>query len=299
MNEDQGHQGQQRTVVLLDDALRRLRGFTAIPNAILRHPRLSYGAKVTFGVLLSYSWQDDFCWPAQERLAHDLQCSIRHVRRFLQELKTNDIINWKQQGLNRPNIYYILPQGRWAPVPEKNPERTDLSAPTRTDPSPSERTRASVHERTPMSDKEDSMKKTHNNVNVGEKSREEKGVESRPTKIPNRRRWNLTDEQLNEAEALAQTIEDEIGQPTNRVSYFVCAADAIDAGRPDIVFEALSVTKLKKRAGRIVTTPSQYFHRVFRRLLQTRKASPELEHAQAQGRAARDAFVSRSAFTDQ
>lgn len=293
MNE---HQGQQRTVVLQDEALRRLRGFTAIPNSILRHPRLSYGGKVTFGVLLSYSWQDDFCWPAQERLAHDLQCSIRHVRRFLQELKTNHIIDWKQQGLNRPNIYYILPQSRWAPAPEKNPERTDLSAPTRTTSSSSERTRASVHERTPLSDKEDSMKKTHNNVNVGE-SPEEKAVESRPTKIPNRRRWNLTDEQLNEAEALAQTIAEDIGQPTNRVSYFVCAADAMDAGRPDIIFKAVSLTKEKERAGRILTTPSQYFHRVFRRLLHKHETSAPLEHAQSQTRAARDAFVSRSAFS--
>lgn len=286
--------GGQRTVILQDEALRRLRGFTAIPNAILRHPRLSYGAKVTFGVLLSYAWQDDFCWPAQERLAHDLVCSIRHVRRFLQELKTNGIIDWKQQGLNRPNIYYILPQSRWAAVPQSNPERTDLSSPTRTE--PSDRTGMSGHERTPMSDKEDSMKNTHINVNV-RKGREKRGTEDRFGEVPSRRRWNLTDEQLDEAEAMAQVVADEIGQPTNRMSYFVCAADALDVGRPDIVFEALSVTKLKKRAGRIVTTPSQYFHRVFRRLLQTRKTSPELEGAQAQGRTARDAFVSRSAFS--
>ena len=150
-----------------------------------------------------------------------------------------------------------------------------------------------------MSDKEDSMKKTHTNVNVGE-SPEENAIESRPTKIPNRRRWNLTDEQLNEAEAMAQTIAEDIGQPTNRVSYFVCAADAIDMGRPDIIFKAVSLTKQKERAGRILTTPSQYFHRVFRRLLQKHEMSTELGHAQAQTRAARDAFVSHSAFsTDQ
>jgi len=296
MNE---HQGQpKRTVVLQDEALRRLKGFTAIPNAILRHPRLSYGAKVTFGVLLSYSWQDDFCWPAQERLGHDLQCSIRHARRFLQELKTNQIIDWKQQGLNLPNIYYILPQGRWAPGSENIPERTDLSPPARTNRARAERTHVSVHERTPMSDKEDSMKKTHYNVDVG-KSREGRGLKHRPPKATSGRRWNLTDEQLNEAEAVAQAITEEVGQPTNRDSYFVCAADAIEMGRPDIVFEAVSLTKQKERAGRIVTTPSQYFHRVFRILLKKRAPSAELKHTQAETRAARDAFVSRSAFTDQ
>src|SRR5690554_6645488 len=99
----------ERTVVLQDQALRRLKGFTQVPNAVLRHPLLSHGAKLTFGVLLSYAWQDDFCHPAQEKLAADMGCSIRHVRRFLVDLRTHQFIDWKQQGLNRPNIYYILP----------------------------------------------------------------------------------------------------------------------------------------------------------------------------------------------
>ncbi len=282
----------QRTVILQDDALRRLRGFTAIPNTILRHPRLSYGAKVTFGVLLSYAWQDNFCWPAQERLAQDLCCSERQVRRFLQELKATGIIDWKQQGLNLPNIYYILPQSRWAPVPKTTPERTDLSAPVRTAPG---RTSLSAQDRTPLSDKEDSMKKTHINVDVGNRPERMQSTNHSPTS-PKHRRWNLTDAQLDQAEAMAQVITDEIGQPTNRNSYFVCAADAIAADRPDLIFEAISITKQRKRDGGIVTTPSQYFHRVFRRILKTRTATREMELARAQGRGARDRFLSRSAF---
>jgi len=282
----------QRTVILQDEALRRLRGFTAIPNSILRHAKLSYGAKVTFGVLLSYAWQDNFCWPAQERLAHDLTCSERHVRRFLQELKTNGIIDWKQQGLNLPNIYSILPQRRWAPAPKSNPDRTDSSAPVRTG---ADRTPMSGQDRTPMSDKEDSMNKTHINVDVGN-SLEEREPAIGFKKTASHRRWNLNDTQLDEAEAMAQVIAEEIGQPTNRNSYFVCAADALAIDRADLIFEAISITKLKRRAGGIVTTPSQYFHRVFRRLLKTRKATPEVQPAQAEGRTARDRFLSRSAF---
>lgn len=283
----------QRTVILQDEALRRLRGFTAIPNIILRHSRLSYGAKVTFGVLLSYAWQDNFCWPAQERLAQDLTCSDRQVRRFLQELKASCIIDWKQQGLNRPNVYYILPQSRWTPAPKVNPDRTDLSAPERTEP---DRTTVSGQDRTPLSDKEDSMKKTHINVDVG-KNREGEETRDRLAKAGSRR-WNLTDEQLDEAEAMADAVAQEIGQASNRRSYFVCAADALAAGRPDILFEAISVTKLKQRDGGIKETPSQYFHRVFQRLLRKRKVSREVETAIREGRAARDRFFSRTRFSE-
>lgn len=282
----------QRTVVLQDEGLRRLRGFTAIPNVILRHRWLSYGAKVTFGVLLSYAWQDNFCWPAQERLAEDLSCSERQVRRFLQELKVNGIIDWKQQGLNLPNIYYILPQARWSPLPKANPDRTDVSAPAGTT---SERTSVSAQDRTPVSDKEDSMKKTHNNVDV-EKGFEGTARRIRTAKTSSQRRWKLTDAQLEEAEGIAQLITDGIGQASNRNSYFVCAADALAADRGDLIFEAISITKAKMRVAGIETTPSQYFHRVFRQLLKKGKITAEVELAREQGRAARDRFMARSAF---
>ena len=53
---------QQRTVILEDEALRSLGGFTQIPNFILKHAKISFGAKVAFGVLLSYAWQEEFCF---------------------------------------------------------------------------------------------------------------------------------------------------------------------------------------------------------------------------------------------
>src|SRR5207245_1726160 len=85
-------------LALWDDALRRVQGFTQIPNPVLKHPAISYGAKVALGVLLSYAWQEDFCFPAQERLAKDLNCSVRNVQRLLKELKAASFIDWKQQG---------------------------------------------------------------------------------------------------------------------------------------------------------------------------------------------------------
>ena len=99
----------EQTVYLLDESLKRLKGFIQIPKFIILHRKLSYGAKVAYGILLTYAWQDDFCYPAQESLARDMGCSVRNVRRFLNELKDQQLINWKQRGLNRPNTYYILP----------------------------------------------------------------------------------------------------------------------------------------------------------------------------------------------
>ena len=64
--------------------------------------------RMTYGMLLSYAWQKDFCHPAQERLAADLGVSDRSVRTFLAELRDNRLVTWKQQGLNKPNIYYLL-----------------------------------------------------------------------------------------------------------------------------------------------------------------------------------------------
>jgi len=152
----------------------------------------------------------------------------------------------------------------------------------------------SAQDRTPLSDKEDLMKKTHINVDVG-KTFERNGVANRTAKA-SRRRWNLTDAQLDEAEGIAEIIAEGIGQPGNRNFYFVCAADALAADRVDLVFEAISITKAKMRANGIEETPSQYFHRVFRQLLKKRKITAELELAREQGRAARDRFMSQSTF---
>jgi hypothetical protein len=116
MNKTTPLQSPQATVILQDEGLRKLKGFVQIPKAILLHTQLSYGAKVAYGILLSYAWQEDFCFPAQHALADDLGCSVRQAQRLLEELKANQLIDWKQIGLNKPNVYSILA----IPFPKKN-----------------------------------------------------------------------------------------------------------------------------------------------------------------------------------
>lgn len=63
---------------------------------------------MTYAVILSYAWQEDSCFPGQDRMAKDLGTTDRSVRTFLAELKAHGYIDWKQRGLGKPNIYYIL-----------------------------------------------------------------------------------------------------------------------------------------------------------------------------------------------
>lgn len=117
---------QRHTVVVLNEALKH--GFTQLPNYVLKDKKLSFGARLTFAVLLSYAWQDESCFPGQDRMAVDLSTSERSIRRFLQELKDRGFIEWKQQGLNKPNIYYILD---YQPL-KIEAERTQVSGQGRT-----------------------------------------------------------------------------------------------------------------------------------------------------------------------
>ena len=97
---------EKNTIIVENEALRQ--GFTQIPNYVLRDKRLSFGARLTYTMLLSYAWQEGSCFPGQERIAHDLGISRQSVSKFLQELRSNGLIDWERRGLGKTNVYYIL-----------------------------------------------------------------------------------------------------------------------------------------------------------------------------------------------
>ena len=66
-------------------------GFTQVPNFLLKSKKLSSGDKMAFAMLLSYAWQNDFCFPGQERLADDLGLTDRSVRTNLKALEANGL----------------------------------------------------------------------------------------------------------------------------------------------------------------------------------------------------------------
>ena len=52
-------------------------GFTQVPNVILKSSDISAGAKLAYTMLLHYAWQNDRCFPGQERLANEDRKSTR------------------------------------------------------------------------------------------------------------------------------------------------------------------------------------------------------------------------------
>jgi biotin operon repressor len=92
-------------IYIEDETLRS--GFTQIPNAILRRPNLSTGAKLTYMVLLSYAWQKDNCYPGQDTLAADMGVSNRSVITYLQQLQEAGLLYVKRRGLGKTNLYFL------------------------------------------------------------------------------------------------------------------------------------------------------------------------------------------------
>ena len=82
-------------------------GFTQLPNFILKEPNLSVGAKVTYAMFLSYSWNNDNCFPGQERLSQDMGMSRSRVTEFVGELEKAGLIGIERRGLGKTNIYTI------------------------------------------------------------------------------------------------------------------------------------------------------------------------------------------------
>src|SRR2546421_6861 len=71
----------ERNIVLGGGDALSAKGFTQVPNFRLRSKKLSTDDEMAFAMLLSYAWQNDFCFPGQQRLAEDLGLDERSVRR--------------------------------------------------------------------------------------------------------------------------------------------------------------------------------------------------------------------------
>ena len=103
-------------------------GFTQVPNFLLRSKTLSAGDKITFAMLLSYAWQNDFCFPGQERLAVDMGITDRSVRTHLKALEAAKLLAIRRRGQGRTNIYELNP-ARETPTHRYRPEEIFRSRP--------------------------------------------------------------------------------------------------------------------------------------------------------------------------
>ncbi len=97
----------QRNIILKGaDALSQ-RGYTMVPNHLLESNKLTPGAKLSYAMLLKYAWQDNFCFPGQQRLAKDMGVSRQSVNNYIKELQTKGFLSIKRLGQGKPNIYTL------------------------------------------------------------------------------------------------------------------------------------------------------------------------------------------------
>lgn len=101
-----------RNIILKGADVATAQGFTQVPNFLLKSKKLSSGDKMTFAMLLSYAWQNDFCFPGQERLAQDLGLTDRSVRTHLKSLQANGLLNIQRRGQGKTNIYELILSSR-------------------------------------------------------------------------------------------------------------------------------------------------------------------------------------------
>ena len=82
-------------------------GYTRVPNHVLTSSEVSPGAKLVYAMLLRYAWQNDSCFPGQERLAKDMGASERSIRTYLKDLEQQSFIEVRRRGQGRSNLYTL------------------------------------------------------------------------------------------------------------------------------------------------------------------------------------------------
>jgi len=83
--------------------------FIRYPISVMRNPNISHGAKILYGMLLSFAWSKRRgCWPGQFRLAAYMGISERQIRTYTKELKDLELVAVERRGMNMTNKYVIL-----------------------------------------------------------------------------------------------------------------------------------------------------------------------------------------------
>src|SRR5437764_14974174 len=82
-------------------------GFTQVPNFILRDGTLSLGAKVAYSLFLHFAWNNDSCFPGQDRLAEHMGMSVSRVNEYVKELEAAGLIEITRRGQGKTNLYKV------------------------------------------------------------------------------------------------------------------------------------------------------------------------------------------------
>ena len=98
----------ERNIILKGADAATRGGFTQVPNFLLKSKNLSAGDKLAFAMLLSYAWQNDYCFPGQRRLAEDMGLHETNVRKHLKSLEADGLLTIQRRGQGKTNIYTLM-----------------------------------------------------------------------------------------------------------------------------------------------------------------------------------------------
>ena len=82
-------------------------GFTQVPNFILRDSTLSLGAKVAYSMFLHFAWNNESCFPGQDRLAQHMGMSVPRVNEYIKELREAGLVEITRRGQGKTNLYRV------------------------------------------------------------------------------------------------------------------------------------------------------------------------------------------------
>jgi DNA-binding FadR family transcriptional regulator len=77
-------------------------------------------------MFLSYAWDNDFCFPGQDRLAKDMGMSRSRVTEFVTGLEKSGLISIQRRGQGKTNLYTIHFQVKKAVDKTPRSRRADI-----------------------------------------------------------------------------------------------------------------------------------------------------------------------------
>jgi len=83
-------------------------GFVQVPQSIIKANDISDPAKIAYTLLLGYLWQNQSCFPGQQRLCEDWNKSERAVRNALKELEAAGYLEITKKGFGQVNHYRLF-----------------------------------------------------------------------------------------------------------------------------------------------------------------------------------------------
>lgn len=83
------------------------RGYVMAPRDLLHRTNLSHGAKIVWLLLASYAWQDESCWPGQDRLAAEAPMGPKALRTAIAELAAFNLLIVQRRGQGQTNRYLL------------------------------------------------------------------------------------------------------------------------------------------------------------------------------------------------